>query len=302
MKKISILLILLCIFMLSIMYSKDINNFFIENFTNNKKEVSIFNNNSYASSDSYMYIQLTNSFEPSNKQDIMNIYYTVLNSGMSEFTFYCPNSYNDCITDVDYISNNQVILSDINNFIPVYNSFSNVETEFDSTGKVTITIKHNYNDSDINILEDTINNIMSEIINNDMTTEDKIKAVHDYIINNTKYDIDRSDNKINTYHSDTAYGALIEHYAICGGYADSMKLFLEHLGITNYKISSENHVWNLVKIDNNWYHLDLTWDDPVTSTGEDVLEYDYFLISTSELNELESDQHIFDNNIYQEAI
>ena len=81
-----------------------------------------------------------------------------------------------------------------------------------------------------------------------------------------------------------------------------MKLFLDRLHIPNYKISSENHIWNLVKLDNEWYHLDLTWDDPVTSTGEDVLEYDYFLITTDELEKLETDQHIFDKNIYTEAL
>ena len=83
--------------------------------------------------------------------------------------------------------------------------------------------------------------------------------------------------------------------------ADSMKLFLDRLNIPNYKISSENHIWNLVNVDNNWYHLDLTWDDPVTSNGTDVLEYDYFLITTTELEELESDQHNFDIKIYKEA-
>lgn len=80
-----------------------------------------------------------------------------------------------------------------------------------------------------------------------------------------------------------------------------MKLFLDRLNIPNYKISSENHIWNLVNVDNNWYHLDLTWDDPVTSNGTDVLEYDYFLITTTELEELESDQHNFDIKIYKEA-
>lgn len=63
----------------------------------------------------------------------------------------------------------------------------------------------------------------------------------------------------------------------------------------------DNVHWNLVNVDNNWYHLDLTWDDPVTSNGTDVLEYDYFLITTTELEELESDQHNFDIKIYKEA-
>ena len=178
----------------------------------------------------------------------------------------------------------------------------NIDTEFDSLGKVTITITHNYTNSQIETIESKVDDIYNELIKDNMNDNEKIKSIHDYIINTTKYDTDRSDNKITKYHSDIAYGALIEHYAICGGYADSMKLFLDKLNIPNYKISSENHIWNLVKLDNKWYHLDLTWDDPVTSTGEDVLEYDYFLITTEQLKKLETDQHIFDENVYQEAI
>ena len=38
----------------------------------------------------------------------------------------------------------------------------------------------------------------------------------------------------------------------------------EDFGIKNYKIASSNHVWNYVYIENNWYHLDLTWDEKNT--------------------------------------
>ena len=79
-----------------------------------------------------------------------------------------------------------------------------------------------------------------------------------------------------------------------------MKIFLDKFNIPNFKVSSENHIWNAVYVNNKWMHLDLTWDDPVTSTGEDILEYDYFLISTKELLEQEKEQHIFDYEIYPE--
>lgn len=301
MKKLSILLITLCTFMLCITYSQEISAFVVKHISKDEKIASSLENNSYAGNTSYDYVKLTNDFSPKSKKDIVNIYYTVLNSGMESFTFYCSTDYKDCIDDVDYLSNQQLLLSNINNFVPVYNSFQNIETEFDSTGKVTISIKHNYTEKEINELNKVIENVIKENIQDNMKTEDKIKIIHNYIINNTKYDINRSDNKVNNYHSDSAYGALIEHYAICGGYADSMKLFLDRLNIPNYKISSENHIWNLVNVDNNWYHLDLTWDDPITSNGTDVLEYDYFLITTTELEELESDQHNFDIKIYKEA-
>jgi len=50
-----------------------------------------------------------------NKQDIKNIIYTVLNSGVDEFTFYCPEEYKNCTKEVKEIANDQVILSSINN-------------------------------------------------------------------------------------------------------------------------------------------------------------------------------------------
>ena len=301
MKKVLNFFLVIGVFTICLIYNDEIINYIIENVAELKKEESIIENNKYASKNNYNYIKLTEDFTPNNKEDLKNIYYTILNSGMKEFTFYCPKEYEDCIQDVDYISNNQNLLSNINNFIPVYNSFSNIETEFDSLGKVKINVTHTYTDEQINLLEQKINNIINELITPDMKTDVKIKTIHDYIINNTKYDIDRSDNKVTKYNSDTAYGALIENYAICGGYADSMKLFLDTLNIPNYKISSENHIWNLVYINDNWYHLDLTWDDPVTSDGKDVLEYDYFLITSEELKNMQTDQHVYDSNIYTET-
>lgn len=295
------MIFVLCIFGLCILYNDTIISFLVTNFGGIERKTTVLQNNTYATQRNYKFVQLAEDFKPSNKQDLMNIYYTVLNSGMESFTFYCPNEYKDCINDIDYLSNNQILLSNINNFVPVYNSFQNIETEFDTLGKVTISIHHSYTKEEILALEEVLANIVQENITDTMKVEDKIKTIHDYIINTTKYDTDRSDNKGTTYHSDTAYGALVEHYAICGGYADSMKLFLDYFQIPNYKISSENHIWNLVYLDNEWRHLDLTWDDPVTSDGKDILEYDYFLISTEELSNLKTDQHVFDKAIYLEA-
>lgn len=301
MKKMIKLFLILGIFVLSITFKDEISKFVVNNIFKVERKSDIIENNKYASNNSYAFVKITNNFAPQSKEDILNIYYTIINSGMTDFTFYCSKEYQDCINDVDYISNNQVLLSNINNFVPIYNSFSNIETEFDNLGKITIHITHSYQTDDINTLNVKVEEIIKELNLNELNTKDKIKVIHDYIINNTKYDVGRSDNKITTYHSDTAYGALIEHYAICGGYADSMKLFLDYLNIPNYKISSENHIWNLVYVNNKWYHLDLTWDDPVTSNGDDVLEYDYFLITTDELKNIETDQHTIDTSIYIEA-
>lgn len=301
MKKIIVLIILLGIFAGALYYRGDVINFLANNLTNSKKEATKLVNNEAAGKQNFKFVKLTDNFKVNNIQDIKDVYYTVFNSGMTSFTFYCSSSYESCIDDVNYISNNQKLLSHINNFVPVYNSFKNVETVFDNLGRVTINTILTYNDEVItNLINNKVNELLKDKINENQTTEEKIKVVHDYIINNAKYDSDRSDKRITKYHSDIAYGPLIEGYAICGGYADAMKIFLDKLEIPNFKISSENHVWNVAYVDGKWLHIDLTWDDPVTSTGEDVLEYDYFLITSEELHNLEKEQHNFDEDIYLE--
>ena len=72
-----------------------------------------------------------------------------------------------------------------------------------------------------------------------------------------------------------------------------MELFLEKMGLRNYKVSSEMHVWNVVEINGRWYHIDLTWDDPVASDGRNYLDHSYFLINTQQLLTIESTQHNF---------
>lgn len=265
-----------------------------------EKRVSELEKNEYYRNYDFAYVKNTKNFIPNNKNDIKNIYYTIVNSGMNEFTFYCPSEYKSCMEDVNEIANDQNIISNINNFVHPYNSFNSLKTEIDSLGKITIEIEKVYNDEMIILIDYKINEIYKEVIGNsnfDNTT--KIKKLHDYIINNTKYDKDRSDNKIIKYQSDNAYGVLIENYGLCGGYTDTMMLFLEKMGIESIKISTENHVWNYVNLDNKWLHLDLTWDDPISTNGKDVLDDTYFLIKDNELKEIEKLEHNYDESVYK---
>lgn len=304
MKKLTIFGIMLITLGFVFIYRETLIKFWAEHFVHVEKVVSLSPNqkNEYFLDYDFEFIQNTANFEPQKKQDILNIYYTILNSGLNEFSFYCPENYSTCLSDVKDISNDQTLLSNINNFVHVYNGFKNIETEYDSLGKIDIRIVHTYTEDKINTINQKVEEIMNQIIQEEDDTTTKIKAIHDYIIQNSKYDSARSDQQITKYDSDTAYGNLIQGYGICGGYTDSMKLFLDKLGIPNYKIASENHVWNLVYVDNQWLHLDLTWDDPIVTSGKDVLEYNFFLITTEELKSLKTNQHNFDGNVYQEAI
>lgn len=294
--------IFLLLFSIFIFYNRDsiykiYKTYVIE--TESKKITSPTKNSYYRNYD-FRYIQNVEDFIPDNKQELLNVIYSVINSGVSEYTFYCPVDYKDCIKDVEEIASNQVLLSDINNYVHPFNSFEHIETEYDDLNKVTLSLKKNYTDNEIKEVENKVNDIYNKLYNPNTTDYNNIKAFHDYIINNTKYDSNRSDNNIIHYKSDIAYGPLIEGYALCGGYSDAMELFLEKLNIESYKVSSEKHVWNAIYYNGEWLHLDLTWDDPVTNTGDQILLHDYFLITTDKLKSMKIDQHDYNLNVYKE--
>lgn len=260
----------------------------------------VLKKNQYYRDYNFDFVQNTDKLEPANRQELLNTFYTIINSGEEEFTFYCPDSYSSCLDEVEQIANDQDLLSHINNFVHPYNGFNHIETQYDSLGKVTVYIKKSYSKKQIQELESKIDELSQELILPGDSDINNIRRVHDYIINHSIYDSNRSDYNITTYNSDIAYGPLFQGYGICGGYTDAMELFLEEMGIKSYKISSDQHVWNAVYLDGKWVHLDLTWDDPVVSSGENLLEHNFFLIDTTTLLALEQTEHIFDQNIYSE--
>lgn len=306
MKKLVKTLVLLLLIGLIYKYHNDIMKFIMINIVY-KDETIIKESNEYEKDADWSYVKRTDNFNPKNKQDLLNIFYTALNKGWDELTFYCPTDYENCIDDVNEITTNQNTLSYVNNFVSTYNSYSKIYVNMNSFGRVNITIQKIYTDSMINEINKKVDEIYNSLITDNMTDTEKIKVIHDYITNNTIYDEERSNDiksgkNIDTVHnSNTAYGTLFNGKAICGGYTDTMALFLDKIGLPNFKIASQNHIWNVVYIDGAWKHLDLTWDDPVVNTGEHIVTYNYYLISTDELKKKEDNQHNYNTDIFSEA-
>lgn len=265
--------------------------------------VSSLKANDYYKEVDYDFVQITDKFEITDHQHLLNAYYTALNSGATTFTMKCGEKYDDCLDDVKALSEDKHILSIINSFVHPYNSFESFETKYDTFGKITLTISKSYSKEKIQAVEEKLRDIIANVAKPNLSHKENIKLIHDYIINNTVYDKERSDerNTENKYASDIAYGPLIEGFAICGGYTDAMALFLDYYNIKNYKVISENHIWNALELDGKWLHLDLTWDDPVMSDGSDRLEHTYFLIDYEKLLEVQEDQHYFDKEVFSEA-
>lgn len=281
------------------MYKDDITHLYNEYFAP-YKNIEPPKNNEYYRDYNFGYVQNTSNFTPLNEQDIMNIFYTIINSGEDSFTFYCTDEYPACMAKIEELATNQELLSDINNYVHPFNQFENIETEYDTLGRVTVNVKKAYDAEEINSINTKVDELFGLLTNPNASDYDNIKSVHDYIINTTKYDSDRSDYGSELYRSDIAYGPLFEGWAVCGGYSDLMQLFLERLNIKSFKVSSDKHVWNAVFYNNSWVNLDLTWDDPVSPDGRDYLEYNYFLINTNVLLANDTTEHTFNQNAYPE--
>ena len=143
--------------------------------------------------------------------------------------------------------------------------------------------------SAINSIEQVKNTLVSRRTGN---TYEDIKMVHDYLVDNIEYDTSLS--KDNIY---DVYGALVNRVAVCEGYARSFKYILDEMGIssvlvigtgTNSRGETERHAWNYVEINNNWYAVDCTWDDPVVVGGGNLPQsskYKYFLKGANEFNQ-----------------
>lgn len=282
-------------------YQDEIYIYYRENVKKVKQDIKL-EKNEYYKDKNYSYVQNTNDFVAKDKKHLINIFYTVINSGADKFTFYCDENYKNCTKDVIELISNKDTLSNVNNFVHPYNSFETINASYDEYGQVDLTINKVYTKEDIQVLNTKVQKIINKKIKKNMSNKKKIETIHDYIINNGRYATDKIRKKHPNKDYNKANDILIEGVGLCSAYSDAMALFLYEFGIDNYKIASNNHIWNLVKINNKWLHLDLTWDDPVTQTGVQKLEDIFMLIDNKELKELKVTQHKYDKNIYKEAL
>lgn len=112
-------------------------------------------------------------------------------------------------------------------------------------------------------VEEEVNNILS-LIKPSMSDVEKALVVHEYFLLNYSYD--HSYDPITegkSQDSYTAYGIMANKRGACNAYAEAYKYIMERLGIPCIRVVSiaMNHAWNMVSIDGEWYHVDVTHDD-----------------------------------------
>ena len=95
---------------------------------------------------------------------------------------------------------------------------------------------------------------------------EKERYVHDALLQTVEYKESAAMNQ-------SAFSALVNGESVCAGYARAFQYLLQQLSIPCYYCTGtagEAHAWDIVKLKNNYYNVDVTWDDTEPST------YDYF--------------------------
>ena len=159
----------------------------------------------------------------------------------------------------------------------------------DSAQKIiisTINIKYNNTYEEAKPLIDEFNakadEIISEVITDDMSELQKALKLHDYLVLNTVYDTTGELPDLNK--GSSAYDILVCGNGICQGYAQAYNVLLQRAGMDSIMVVSYDmkHAWNLVSVDDEWYHVDVTWDDPVPDSPG-LVNHKYFLLSDDEI-------------------
>lgn len=106
----------------------------------------------------------------------------------------------------------------------------------------------------------------------------KEKKIHDLICEKVIYDPNYGSYAQNRYNQ-TAYSVFCTDTTVCAGYSQAMQLLCNAVGIDCGVVTSSNHEWNIVRLNDTWYYTDLTWNDLPEEYAEKFgqgMLYDYF--------------------------
>lgn len=110
--------------------------------------------------------------------------------------------------------------------------------------------------------DDSVDYILSKVNKAENDFEKEV-IIHDLLCKLVIYDSEFDSYGQSTVY--TAFGALVNGHAVCEGYARAFKLLCYYAGIECILVTGDSkgvgHMWNMVKLEGNWYHVDVTWDD-----------------------------------------
>ena len=172
----------------------------------------------------------------------------------------------------------------------------------DNLEKITVTGTYSMSESEAKEAMKRVDAYTDECINGysgGVDEYNKVKYVYEYLIKNNEYDLTAKNNQ-------NILSVVDERKTVCQGYAKMTQYLLNKMGVfctlcEGVVKGSEPHVWNIVKINGNYYHVDTTWGDAsynLSSESETNLavpevNYDYLCITDDEITET----HVIKNEI-----
>lgn len=215
--------------------------------------------------------------EPSKYEQADELYYVANEMELAKVIQY---AYDNGFTSVAYQSEKTIDIDQTAKILSVVNPFdlslTQNDTAFTSATDQTLYVSHHV---EIKNLDPRYEEALQEarkriplLINDGMSENEKITAIHDYIIQNTIYDIDSQDQTHQKNSLFQAAGVLIDGRGVCTGYSRAFMILAHIANIPAIYVSSEgmNHGWNYVYDGHSWRYIDVTWDDPVPDQGSGV--------------------------------
>ena len=127
-----------------------------------------------------------------------------------------------------------------------------------------------------------------EYITDDMTDFEKEILIIKWLVENCEYE------SAEGWSRSTAYSCIVEGRAQCAGYADAFLQTAKACGLDARYVYNTDHAWNLIELDGSWYHVDVTWEDPVIRTendpgyGFEKLRNEYINLTDEEIQKIRS--------------
>lgn len=176
-----------------------------------------------------------------------------------------------------------------------WNADTNFEYVVDQTGYIAMFRPQplEYTNFDERVYEEALAELIAETFMDGMEPWQQLLNIHEYIITHCTYDSTTSNN---------SYSALVDGKTACYGYSRLFLEIMERIGIPCKIVIAEDagnglgHAWNVVQLDGEWYHIDLTWDDPTGCPRYGFGKHDHFLKSDADFL-TETNGHNFSWNV-----
>ena len=170
-----------------------------------------------------------------------------------------------------------------------------VTDQFDKQMNLTRKADRQVINSKISQLKSAVENVVSKI-SSETADVIKEKIIHDHIAKTVEYDHDSAAN-IDSYgavipHAFDLYGAAVERLAVCEGYSKWFQYLCYNVGINATQVfgtaNGGNHMWNSVLIEDDWYFVDLTWND-----ANNMVIYSHFNLTFTQITK----HHTVDSSV-----